>query len=92
MNQILINLIGNAIKFTKQGGIKVIVEDPDNHIITRIRDTGMGIPKDELGRNIFLNGEYSGLERPVMDEDRLGIFPDNMQLLYRQYFKKVEED
>ena len=52
----------------------------------------MGIPLDELGRNIFLNGEYSGLKRPVKDNDRLGIFPDDMTLLYRQYFKKVEED
>ena len=47
---------------------------------------------DELGRNIFLNGEYSGLGRLVKDGDRLGIFPDNMQLLYRQYFEKVKED
>ena len=52
----------------------------------------IGIPLDELGRNIFLNGEYSGLKRPVKDNDRLGIFPDDMTLLYRQYFKKVEED
>jgi molybdopterin converting factor small subunit len=52
----------------------------------------MCIPLDELGRNIFLNGEYSGLKRPVKDNDRLGIFPDDMTLLYRQYFKKVEED
>ena len=52
----------------------------------------MGISLDELGRNIFLNGEYSGLKRPVKDNDRLGIFPDDMSLLYRQYFKKVEED
>jgi hypothetical protein len=50
------------------------------------------IPLDELGRNLFLNGEYSGLKRPVKDNDRLGIFPDDMTLLYRQYFKKVEED
>jgi hypothetical protein len=46
----------------------------------------IGIPPEELGRNIFLNGEISALERTVKDCDRLGIFPDDMQLLYRQYF------
>ncbi len=61
--------------------------DPIRRIVERV-----GIPMDELGRNIFLNGEYSGLDRRVKDGDRLGIFPDNMQLLYRQYFEKVEED
>ena len=48
----------------------------------------IGIPPEELGRNIFLNGEVSALDRPVKDGDRLGVFPDDMQLLYRQYFPK----
>ncbi|TET72597.1 MoaD/ThiS family protein [Candidatus Bathyarchaeota archaeon] len=48
----------------------------------------IGIPLDELGLNIFLNGEYSNLSRPVRDGDRLGIFPDDMQLLYKWHFKK----
>ena len=47
-----------------------------------------GIPLEELGSNIFLNGEYSALERKVADGDRLGIFPDNMQLLYKWHFTK----
>ena len=48
----------------------------------------IGIPFEELGSNIFLNGEYSALERKVNDGDRLGIFPDNMQLLYKWHFYK----
>ena len=48
----------------------------------------IGIPFEELGSNIFLNGEYSALERQVADGDRLGIFPDDMQLLYKWHFTK----
>jgi molybdopterin converting factor small subunit len=48
----------------------------------------IGIPFEELGSNIFLNGEYSALERKVKDSDRLGVFPDNMQLLYKWHFYK----
>jgi len=34
----------------------------------------MGIRHEELGSNIFLNGEYSSLTRKVRCGDRLGIF------------------
>jgi len=49
----------------------------------------IGIPLEETGSNIFLNGEYSALERKVSDGDRLGIFPDDMKLLYKWYFDKA---
>ena len=51
----------------------------------------IGIPLKEIGNNIFLNGEYSALARPVADGDRLGIFPDDMQLLYKWWFTKTGE-
>jgi len=49
----------------------------------------IGIPDKDLGPNIFLNGEYSALSRKVNNGDRLGLFPDDMVLLYKWYFKKV---
>jgi hypothetical protein len=65
---------------------EVIEEDTIQTIIHRL-----GIPSNEMSSCIFLNGEYSGLTRRVKNGDRLGLFPDNMLLLYRQHFKKVEE-
>jgi len=59
-------------------------EDTIEDIIRRI-----GIPFGEIGSNIFLNGEYSALERRVKAGDRLGVFPDDMQLLYKWYFSKI---
>ena len=46
----------------------------------------LGISLDELGSSKFLNGRYADLETTVKDGDRLGLFPDDMQLLYKWYF------
>ena len=47
----MVNLINNAIKFTKAGGIKIRIENENiDAITTRIIDTGIGIPKEELNK------------------------------------------
>ena len=53
LRQILINLIGNAIKFTREGKVQVRLEYPDqDHWIMQVTDTGLGIPK-EAQESIF---------------------------------------
>jgi len=66
--------------------ISVMDEDTIEDIIRHI-----GIPPEEIGSNIFLNGEYSALGRKVKNGDRLGVFPNDMQLLYKWYFSKIGE-
>jgi PAS domain S-box-containing protein len=50
IKQVLINLIGNAVKFTPRGGrIKVAVSENDQHLSIAITDTGIGIPPEKIG-------------------------------------------
>jgi signal transduction histidine kinase len=47
LQQILINLVGNAIKFTQAGGIRVFIYQPSpTHWAMEVEDTGMGILKE----------------------------------------------
>lgn len=49
MERIMLNLISNAIKFTKPGAtIEVGIQDKDSHIIISVKDNGIGIPEDKL--------------------------------------------
>jgi PAS domain S-box-containing protein len=57
VRQILINLVGNAIKFTERGEIDVEVdakvsESPDRPVAVHfaVRDTGVGIPREKQGQ------------------------------------------
>jgi len=51
MRQCLINIIGNAINYTPEGGsIIVTLEDFKGEISIRVSDTGIGIPENEIGR------------------------------------------
>jgi signal transduction histidine kinase len=50
MNQVLNNLVSNAIKFTKIGGVAISVSEDreENTVVVCVKDTGKGIKKDDL--------------------------------------------
>lgn len=54
IKQVLINLLGNAIKFTNKGGVSLMVSKRNTDVIFSVTDTGIGIKKDNL--EIIFNG------------------------------------
>jgi signal transduction histidine kinase len=49
--QVFTNLVGNALKFTeREGAVDVLLSRQNGEVVCRVRDTGCGIPPDELGR------------------------------------------
>jgi signal transduction histidine kinase len=42
------NLVGNAVKFTKQGRVEIWVELQGESLLFRVTDTGIGIPADQI--------------------------------------------
>ncbi len=79
LRQIILNLIGNAIKFTDTGSIKLKVSTGNNHtrnssgketgkftdLKIEVTDTGIGIPKDMLGEVFepFIQGQGQSVKK-----------------------------
>ena len=51
LEEVFSNLIGNAINYTPEGGeITITVDAEGDYIVVRIKDTGIGIPQEDLPR------------------------------------------
>lgn len=79
LRQVLANIIGNAVKFTEQGGVTVSVEAvdagsaPTVDLEITVRDTGIGIPEQEL-ETIFKSFDQAGQSaHPVFGGVGLGL-------------------
>ena len=51
VRRVLDNLLGNALKFTPEGGcISVSLAHVDSHVVLKVSDTGIGIPPEQLNK------------------------------------------
>jgi signal transduction histidine kinase len=65
MTQCLMNLAGNAIKFTREGKVEIGVHRVGDDLVFGVSDTGIGIPKEEL-ENVF--AEFQQVDSTVTRE------------------------
>ncbi len=78
LRQVLINLLGNAIKFTDQGSVTfrvLLVEQVDSSTCKlqfQVEDTGVGISPEQVGK-IFLPFEQAGDARRKAEGTGLGL-------------------
>ena len=69
LQQVFTNLLGNAVKFTPEGGGVIIkVSEEDDNIVTVVTDTGVGISSDEMPR--IFDDFYRGIR---VDEAGTGL-------------------
>ncbi len=72
--QILINLIGNALKFTERGGVTVTVSVEHDGLLFRITDTGIGMDPETVGRLFQRFEQAAGSTSRRFGGSGLGLF------------------
>jgi PAS domain S-box-containing protein len=78
LRQILVNLVGNAIKFTDTGGVRIVTQLVDRdarepQLRFDVEDTGIGIPQDDLDRIFEPFKQVDGSMRRRFEGTGLGL-------------------
>ncbi len=63
IKQILVNLVGNAVKFTENGEIVIKLEKSNGTALVSIRDTGIGISEEDMDRLFKPFSQVPGIDR-----------------------------
>ena len=74
IRQVIQNLIENGIRYTSKGGVVVQLKEKEDKIIFSVKDTGIGIPKEE---QIALFEKFSrgrGMARMYTEGTGLGLY------------------
>ncbi len=74
LEQALFNLVDNALKYTKEGKVEMLLDENPQSIIIKVKDTGVGIPKDDQAR---MFGKFERATNAVdmyTDGSGLGLF------------------
>jgi CheY-like chemotaxis protein/anti-sigma regulatory factor (Ser/Thr protein kinase) len=74
LRQILINLVGNAVKFTGRGRVAVALNyDPDERLVVEVSDTGPGISREAKAKLFQLFSQVDGSSTRTKGGSGLGL-------------------
>jgi len=93
IKQVLLNLAGNAIKYTPAGGtIKVGLKKVDERACFWISDTGPGIPEEDLPHlfDRFYRGKVSRVHIPTRTGSSFGLGLSIVNWIVRQHKGRIE--
>ncbi|MCD6149733.1 hypothetical protein J7J13_03045 [bacterium] len=74
IREVISNLVENAIKYTKRGGVEVNFKQENNLVRIIVSDTGIGIPQDEMLRLFSKFSRGKNVGRIDTDGTGLGLF------------------
>jgi two-component system, sensor histidine kinase and response regulator len=81
--QCVLNYLSNALKFTNEGKVTVVIREMDGHVKVAVRDTGIGIPEEDIPK-LFQAFERLETSNPVKSPGTgLGLY------LTRKIIKEV---
>ncbi len=88
IKQVLINLVGNALKFTPEGGsVTVEVEAGEDEVTFSVRDTGPGIPEAEQGK--VFERFYQSVQSPRLATKGSGLGLTIAKLLVERHGGRI---
>jgi signal transduction histidine kinase len=76
VQEIINNLVSNAVKYTNKGGVTVEIELTKDFVIVHVTDTGIGIPKSELknlGRKFYRIHQHLDEKKEVVRAGGTGL-------------------
>lgn len=74
MREIIDNLIENAIKYTPQGEVVVDITGTEDRVVVSVKDTGLGIPKEDLGHLFQKFYRIDNVDRQEIGGTGLGLY------------------
>ncbi|RJR26322.1 sensor histidine kinase [candidate division WWE3 bacterium] len=73
LTEIITNLVGNSLKFTRSGGIKVQIEEDENNVKVSVIDTGAGISEEDQKRLFHKFGRLDNSYQTVAESGGTGL-------------------
>jgi signal transduction histidine kinase len=76
LQEVINNLVSNAVKYTNQGHVKISFSQNGDSVIVNIEDTGIGIPKNELenvGKKFYRIHQHLDKEKQIVRSGGTGL-------------------